>query len=66
MKGLTNLSSLELQRATGITSLEPLKGLTNLSSLDLTDATGITSLAPLKGKRIDIRGASRELLATME
>jgi hypothetical protein len=66
LKGLTNLSSLELQRATGITSLEPLKGLTNLSSLDLTDATGITSLAPLKGKRIDIRGASRELLATME
>ena len=49
LKGLTNLSSLDLLDAVGITSLEPLKGLTNLSSLDLSYATGITSLEPLKG-----------------
>ena len=49
LKGLTNLSSLDLSDAFGITSLEPLKGLTNLSTLDLSYATGITSLEPLKG-----------------
>jgi hypothetical protein len=49
LKGLTNLSSLDLSDAFGITSLEPLKALTNLSSLDLSYATGITSLEPLKG-----------------
>jgi Leucine-rich repeat (LRR) protein len=49
LKGLTNLSSLDLLDAAGITSLEPLKGLTNLSSLDLSYATGVTSLEPLKG-----------------
>jgi hypothetical protein len=43
LKGLTNLSSLDLLDAAGITSLEPLKGLTNLSSLDLSYATGVTS-----------------------
>ena len=49
LKGLTNLSSLDLSDAFAITSLEPLMGLTNLSSLDLSYATGITSLEPLKG-----------------
>jgi hypothetical protein len=49
LKGMTNLSSLDLSDAFGITSLEPLKGMTNLSSLDLSYATGITSLEPLKG-----------------
>jgi hypothetical protein len=38
LKGLTNLSSLDLLDAAGITGLEPLKGLTNLSSLDLSYA----------------------------
>jgi hypothetical protein len=49
LKGLTNLSSLDLSDAIGITSLEPLKGLTELSSLTLINVTGITSLEPLKG-----------------
>ena len=49
LKGLTNLSSLDLSDAFGITSLEPLKALTKLSSLNLSNATGITSLEPLKG-----------------
>ena len=62
LKGLTNLSSLELLDAAGITSLEPLKGLTNLSSLDLSYATGVTSLEPLKGltnlSSLDLRNAT--------
>jgi hypothetical protein len=66
LKGLTSLTSLTLVDATGITSLEPLKGLTRLTLLNLSGATGITSLKPLKGKKIDITGASRELLATMD
>ena len=66
LKGLTNLSSLDLSGATGITSLQPLKGLTDLSKLYLDDATGITSLEPLKGLRVQINGASDELLATMK
>jgi hypothetical protein len=49
LKRLTNLSSLNLSNASGITSLEPLKELTNLGLLDLSYATGITSLEPLKG-----------------
>ena len=49
LKGLTNLSSLDLSDAIGITSLEPLKGLTGLSWLTLINVTGITSLEPLKG-----------------
>jgi internalin A len=49
LKGLANLSSLNLSYAEGITSLEPLKGLTNLSSLNLSYVRGITSLEPLKG-----------------
>ena len=49
LKGLTNLSSLDLSDAIGITSLEPLKGLTELNSLTLINVTGITSLEPLKG-----------------
>ena len=49
LKGLTDLSSLDLSDAIGITSLEPLKGLTKLSSLTLINVTGITSLEPLKG-----------------
>jgi hypothetical protein len=49
LKGMTNLSSLDLSDAIGITSLEPLKGLTELSSLTLINVTGITSLEPLKG-----------------
>jgi Leucine-rich repeat (LRR) protein len=49
LKGLTNLSSLDLSDAIGITSLEPLKGLTELRSLDLSYATAITNLEPLKG-----------------
>ena len=65
LKGLTNLSSLDLSDATGITSLEPLKGLTNLSKLYLNDAKGITSLEPLKELGVQIYGASDELLATM-
>jgi hypothetical protein len=44
--------------------LEPLKGMTKLSSLNLSNATGITSLEPLKGLRVQIKGASDELLAT--
>jgi Leucine-rich repeat (LRR) protein len=66
LDGLTSLRELNLTGVTGITSLEPLRGLTNLTSLDLSGATGITSLAPLKGQKIDITGASRELLATMQ
>ena len=49
LKGLTNLSSLDLHDATGITSLQPLNGMTNLSLLDLGYASGIRSLEPLKG-----------------
>ena len=49
LKGLTNLTHLDLTGGTGITSLEPLKGLTNLRDLILSDGTGITSLEPLKG-----------------
>jgi hypothetical protein len=49
LKGLTNLSSLDLNDAIGITSLEPLKGLTELRSLDLSYTTAVTSLEPLKG-----------------
>ncbi len=41
-------------------------GITNLPSLNLTGADGITSLEPLKGKKIEIVGASDELLATMK
>jgi Leucine-rich repeat (LRR) protein len=62
LKGLTNLSSLDLLDAAGITGLEPLKGLTNLSSLDLSYATGVTSLEPLKGltklSLLDLRNAT--------
>jgi hypothetical protein len=62
LKGLTNLSSLDLLDAAGITGLEPLKGLTNLSSLDLSYATGVTSLEPLKGltklSSLDLRNAT--------
>jgi internalin A len=64
LKGLTNLSSLDLSGAIGITNLEPLKELTKLSSLDLSGATGITTLEPLRGRGIGIKGASDELLAT--
>ena len=49
LKGLTNLSSLDLSDAIGITSLEPLKELTELRSLTLINDAGITSLEPLKG-----------------
>jgi hypothetical protein len=49
LKGMTNLSSLDLSDAIGITSLEPLKGLTKLNSLTLINVTGITSVEPLKG-----------------
>jgi Leucine-rich repeat (LRR) protein len=66
LKGLTNLSEINLTEASGITSLEPLKGLMNLSKLDLTRVPRITTLAPLKGKKIEITGASKELLATMK
>jgi Leucine-rich repeat (LRR) protein len=66
LRGLSGLQSLDLTGATGITSVEPLAGLTQLRALDLTRATGITSLKPLRGKNIDIQGASRELLATMQ
>jgi hypothetical protein len=48
LKGLTNLSELNLANNARITTLEPLKGLTKLTRLDLTDDTGITSLEPLK------------------
>ena len=65
LKGLANLSWLDLSYATGVTSLEPLSGLTSLRSLYLDNATGITSLEPLKGLRLRIYGASDELLATM-
>jgi hypothetical protein len=66
LRGLTGLQSVSLTGATGITSLEPLRGLTSLEKLDLTSATGITSLEPLRGMKVDIRGASDELLATMK
>jgi hypothetical protein len=62
---LTNLRTLYLKKNVGIRSLEPLRGLTKLSSLDLYGAISIRSLEPLKGREISIKGASRELLATM-
>jgi hypothetical protein len=65
-KGLTNLTQLDLNGATGITSLEPLKGLTNLTQLDLNGATGITSLEPLKGKGVNVLNISDGLRATMK
>ncbi|HMA70004.1 MAG TPA: AAA-like domain-containing protein [Xanthobacteraceae bacterium] len=51
LKGLTNLTDLWLNGATGITSLEPLKGITSLTSRTVDNAAGITSLEPLKGMR---------------
>jgi AAA-like domain/Leucine Rich repeats (2 copies) len=66
LKALTQLSKLNLSRATGVTSLEPLRALTQLSELDLSGATGIKSLKPLKEKKIQIRGAPSDLLATMQ
>jgi Leucine-rich repeat (LRR) protein len=65
LKGLTNLRSLDVSR-TGVRSLEPLRGLANLNVLYLSGTTGITSLEPLKGRDISVRGASDELLATMQ
>jgi internalin A len=49
LKGLTGLSVLQLNGATGVTSLEPLSSLTSLSTLHLSRATKITNLEPLKG-----------------
>jgi hypothetical protein len=66
LKGLKQLRMLNLARITGIKSLEPLKGLPHLLSLNLTGATGVTSLEPLKGRKIQIEGASPELVTTKE
>ena len=64
LKGMP-LTQLDLSGADRITDLTPLKGMP-LTQLDLSRADGITDLAPLQGMDPSIiRGASEELLATM-
>ena len=64
LKGLP-LTYLNLSFADGITDLSPLRDLP-LKQLHLTSARGITDLSPLQGMdRSIIRGASEELLATL-
>ena len=64
LKGMP-LTQLNLRDADGITDLTPLKGMP-LKKLDLSFADGITDLTPLQGMDPSIiRGASQELLATI-
>jgi hypothetical protein len=63
LTGMSNLSYLSITN-TSITSLEPLKSLPKLSNLRLGD-TRITTLEPLKGMKVEVVGASEQLLSTM-
>lgn len=71
--GVTNLEPLHDLKLltdlnlsfTDVINLEPLGNIKSLTTVNLMGATGVTSLKPLKGRKINVIGASDELLATM-
>jgi hypothetical protein len=65
LSSLKSLTKLDLSFSDEVSNLEPLRNLNSLTFFVLEGADGIKSLAPLKGRKIEIVGASEELLATM-